>query len=139
MYLELPNFLYHDLRWNLCISAVFSANAKQKYPKAPVENRRQALSCKGERNVMPLFATVSPAAGVRKILGNGPRSLFCVVLLAASPAYAATTTTTLTITSNGGAVTTVAPRTVVTLTAAVNTGAAELTTGQVNFCDASAT
>jgi hypothetical protein len=61
------------------------------------------------------------------------------VLLAASPAYAATTTTSLTITSNGGAVTTVAPGTVVTLTAAVNTSAAELTTGQVNFCDASGT
>jgi hypothetical protein len=88
---------------------------------------------------MPLFATVSPAAGVRKIHGNGLGSLFSVVLLAASPAYAATTTTTLTITSNGGAVTTVAPRTVVTLTAAVNTGAAVLTTGQVNFCDATAT
>ena len=88
---------------------------------------------------MPLFAMVSPAAGVRKILGNGLRSLFCVVLLAASPAHAAVTTTTLTITANGGAVTTVATGTVVTLTAAVTTGSTALTTGQVNFCDASAT
>jgi len=47
------------------------------------------------------------------------------------------TTTTLTITSGGTAVTSVAPDTVVLLTATVKAGASVLTAGQVNFCDAS--
>jgi len=54
-------------------------------------------------------------------------------------AHAATgTTTTLAVTSGSGAVTTVAAGSVVTLTAAVKAGSTALTTGQVNFCDASA-
>jgi hypothetical protein len=49
------------------------------------------------------------------------------------------TSTTLTVTAAGAPVTAVVAGTVVTLTAAVNTGSATLTTGQVRFCDASAT
>ena len=47
------------------------------------------------------------------------------------------TTTTLSVTSSGSPVTTVAPGTVVTLTATVKAGSTSLTTGWVNFCDAS--
>jgi sugar lactone lactonase YvrE len=49
------------------------------------------------------------------------------------------TTTTLAITSAGTPVTTVASPAVVTLTATVAVGATPITTGQVNFCDATAT
>jgi Chitobiase/beta-hexosaminidase C-terminal domain/FG-GAP-like repeat/Bacterial Ig-like domain (group 3)/NHL repeat len=48
------------------------------------------------------------------------------------------TSTTLTMTAGGGAVTTVAAGTVVTLTASVKAGTTALTTGQVDFCDATA-
>jgi hypothetical protein len=50
----------------------------------------------------------------------------------------AATTTTITVTSAGSAVTTVSAGAVVTLTASVKAGSAEVTIGQVNFCDASA-
>ncbi len=53
-------------------------------------------------------------------------------------AQAAQTTTALALTSGGSAVTTVAAGSVVTLTATVMAGATAVTTGQVNFCDASA-
>lgn len=49
-----------------------------------------------------------------------------------------TTVTLLTITSGGTAVTSVAPGTVITLTASVTAGGSPVTAGQVNFCDASA-
>ncbi|MFC5865069.1 FG-GAP-like repeat-containing protein [Acidicapsa dinghuensis] len=49
------------------------------------------------------------------------------------------TTTSLSITSSGKAVTSVAPNTVVKLTATVKAGASAVTAGQVNFCDATAT
>ncbi len=62
------------------------------------------------------------------ILGAGPRA----------GAKTATTTTTLAVTGGGNAVTTVAPGSVVTLTATVKAGAAVVTTGQVKFCDAAA-
>lgn len=52
---------------------------------------------------------------------------------------AADTSTTLTVTSSGKAVTSVASGTPVTLTAAVKAGSTALTTGQINFCDATAT
>ena len=56
---------------------------------------------------------------------------------AEAQASAAMTTTTLAITSaGGGAVTTVESGSAVTLTAAVEAGAAAVTTGQVKFCDA---
>ena len=62
------------------------------------------------------------------------------LLLAASLASAqhVATTTTLAVTAAGNAVTTVAPGTVVTLTATVTAGGAAVTPGQVNFCDAAA-
>lgn len=50
-----------------------------------------------------------------------------------------TTTTTLTMTSAGAQVTSVTSGSVVTLTATVVAGASPVTTGEVNFCDASAT
>jgi sugar lactone lactonase YvrE len=50
-----------------------------------------------------------------------------------------TTTNALTLTSAGSPVTSVAPGTVVTLTASVAAGASPVTAGQVKFCDASAT
>ncbi len=49
------------------------------------------------------------------------------------------TTTLLAMSSGGGAVTTVTSGSVVTLTATVASGSAVVPTGQVNFCDASAT
>ena len=48
----------------------------------------------------------------------------------------AVTATTLALTSSGTSVTSVASGSVVTLTAMVKAGAAAVTTGQVNFCDA---
>ena len=56
------------------------------------------------------------------------------------PAWAAPapTITTLSVTSGRNAVTTVAPGSVVTLTATVMTGGTPVTPGQVNFCDATA-
>ena len=48
------------------------------------------------------------------------------------------TATSLTLTSGGSAVTSVAPGTVITLSATVTAGASPVPTGQVNFCDASA-
>jgi trimeric autotransporter adhesin len=56
------------------------------------------------------------------------------------PAWAAPapTITTLSVTAGGNAVTTVAPGSVVTLTATVMAGSTPVTPGQVNFCDATA-
>jgi len=48
------------------------------------------------------------------------------------------TSTTLTVTSGGSVVTSATSGSIVTLTATVNAGPTVLTTGQVNFCDASA-
>src|SRR5260370_3170574 len=63
---------------------------------------------------------------------------FCA-LAAQAAAQATPTTTTLAVTSAGSPVTSVAPGSVVTLTATVQSGSAAVTVGQVNFCDASAT
>jgi hypothetical protein len=54
-------------------------------------------------------------------------------------ASATATTTTLSVSSGGSEVSTVASGSVITLRAAVNAGTVAVTTGQVNFCDASAT
>jgi hypothetical protein len=70
----------------------------------------------------------------------------CGVLIAMAPGLCAegaaqtkaATATTLAVTSGGRAVSTVTSGSVVTLTATVKAGAAALTTGQVNFCDATA-
>jgi trimeric autotransporter adhesin len=56
------------------------------------------------------------------------------------PAWAAPipTITTLSVTSDGNVLTTIAPGSVVTLTATVMAGSTPVTPGQVNFCDATA-
>jgi trimeric autotransporter adhesin len=64
--------------------------------------------------------------------------IFCTSSFDAWAAPSATTTT-MTITSGGTPVTSVASGSVVTLTASVSSGSSHVTTGQVNFCDASAT
>ncbi|UWZ84551.1 FG-GAP-like repeat-containing protein [Occallatibacter riparius] len=67
------------------------------------------------------------------------RLLALAALLAVPAAYAATpTTTTLAITAGGSTVTSVAPGTVVTLTATVLAGSTPVSPGLVNFCDANA-
>lgn len=67
-------------------------------------------------------------------------ALWAGFLAGGLPAWAApsATTTTLAITSGGSAVTSVAPGSVVTLTATVTAGSTPITTGQVKFCDAAA-
>ena len=67
-------------------------------------------------------------------------ALLIVLCAAAPPAWAAaaTTTTTLAVTSAGSAVTSVASKTVVALTATVTAGSTAVHPGQVNFCDATA-
>ncbi len=57
---------------------------------------------------------------------------------AAAAATRTTTSTTLTVTAGGNAVTSAAAGTMVTLTATVKAGTTALTTGQVDFCDATA-
>ena len=65
-------------------------------------------------------------------------TLLAAIILSTVPASASkpSTSTTLAVTSGGSAVTTVTAGSVVVLTATVTTGITQLTTGQVNFCDA---
>src|ERR1700684_1220029 len=88
----------------------------------------------------------------RTLIGGGElpallRPLWCFIAVVCLgqgvgllPAWAAPapTITTLSVTSGGNAVTTVAPGSVVTLTATVMAGSTPVTPGQVNFCDATA-
>ena len=88
----------------------------------------------------------------RTLIGGGElpallRPLWCFIAVVSFgqgvgllPAWAAPapTITTLSVTSGGNAVTTVAPGSVVTLTATVMAGSTPVTPGQVNFCDATA-
>src|SRR5271155_2451233 len=88
----------------------------------------------------------------RTMIGGGEllallRPLWCFIAVVSFgqgvcllPAWAAPapTITTLSVTSGGNAVTTVAPGSVVTLTATVMGGSTPVTPGQVNFCDATA-
>ncbi len=90
------------------------------------------LACDSRRfscNFIPrTFRMLTPA-----LLGL---AAFCgAEAVAQSPAA---TTTSIAVTSSGTAVTSVSAGTVVTLTAAVQSGANSVTKGQVNFCDASA-
>src|ERR1035438_4004414 len=65
----------------------------------------------------------------------------CTVVNANAPLALATspaTTATLTVTSNGNAVTSVASGGVVTLTATVLAGTVPVTSGHINFCNATA-
>jgi hypothetical protein len=88
----------------------------------------------------------------RTLIGGGElltllRPLWCFIAIfffgqgvGLLPAWAAPapTITTLSVISGGNAVTTVAPGSVVTLTATVMAGSTPVTPGQVNFCDATA-
>jgi Bacterial Ig-like domain (group 3) len=87
----------------------------------------------------------------RTLIGGGEllallRPLWCFIVVVSFgqsvgllPAWAAPPTiTTLSVTSGGNAVTTVAPGSVVTLTATVMAGSTPVTPGQINFCDATA-
>jgi hypothetical protein len=88
----------------------------------------------------------------RTLIGGGElpsllRPLWCVIAVVSFgqgvgllPAWAAPapTITTLSVTSGGNAVTTLAPGSVVTLTATVTAGGTPVTPGQINFCDATA-
>jgi hypothetical protein len=81
---------------------------------------------------------LSVISAFRKTLGCGLGGTLCALLMVPA-AFAASTTTTLSVTSVGSAVTTIPSGNVVTLTATVSSGAGAVTTGQVNFCDATVT
>lgn len=74
----------------------------------------------------------------QSFLSAAALALFSAGVLEAGAAPAATTTT-LTITSGGSAASSVGSGSMVTLTAAVVSSSTKVTTGQVSFCDASAT
>jgi len=92
-----------------------------------------------------------PASPMKRAIGTpgerkGLRLLCGIVaaLVCCSPSAFATqpkaaTTTSLAVTAGGAAVTSVTPKTVVSLTATVQAAGAPATLGQVNFCDASVT
>src|SRR3984885_13019582 len=86
-----------------------------------------------------LLIVLSRISAFGRRVSFGLRDVLCALLFAGVPAFAATTTTTLAVTSGGSAVTTVASGSVVTLTATENSGAGAVTTGLVDFCDATAT
>jgi hypothetical protein len=106
----------------------------------------------GAKSLGPLTRFVShPFSAFSKFLvdllePNSRRTLFSMCVLAVwgigNLAFAQTkiaTSTSLTVTSGGTAVTSAPSGTVITLTASVRSGSTTLTTGQVNFCDATAT
>ena len=88
-------------------------------------------------------ATVSIAAPGQHLVdaSYAGDSLYLPSLSSTTPLWGIppATATALTVTSGGSAVTSVAPGTVVTLTATVKAGTAPVTAGQVDFCDATAT
>src|SRR3979490_1283592 len=89
--------------------------------------------------MLSLLIDLSTISAFGGRLGSGLRGVLCAFLFAGVPAFAAVTTTALSVSSGGSAVTTVASGSVVTLTATVNSGTGPVTTGLVNFCDATAT
>jgi hypothetical protein len=88
--------------------------------------------------MLPLLKKVVLISASQKSTISGLSRLFCALLLTAPAFGSPATTTTLSITSGGAQVTTVATKSVVTLTATVIAGAGALTGGIVNFCDATA-
>jgi sugar lactone lactonase YvrE len=99
---------------------------------------------------MRLLRSFAHAASVRvqwccsslalRIISGIPAIALCLAMSAVAPAQAkAATTTGLALTASSGAASTVPAGTVVTLTASVSSGSGKITTGQVNFCDATAT
>jgi hypothetical protein len=103
---------------------------------SPLQHRSQSIlptTATRLSNLRSRTARVRPSAFLLAAL--------LIVFCAAAPqarAAAATTTTTLAVTRAGNAVTTVASKTVVTLTATVKAGSTAITVGPVNFCDAKA-
>ena len=92
-------------------------------------------------SVLTLTASNTAAAGTSTVTitatsGSLTAATSLVVNLGMAPG---STSTTLQVSAAGSPVTSVASGTVVTLTAAVSAGSTALTTGQVNFCDATAT
>ena len=92
-------------------------------------------------SVLTLTASSSAPTGTKTVTitgtsGSQTAATSLVVNLGTAPG---STSTTLQVSSAGNPVTSVASGTVVTLTAAVNGGSTALATGQVNFCDATAT
>jgi sugar lactone lactonase YvrE len=92
-------------------------------PVAPFRSQQVFLSL---RKRFRIFASCLAIAGI-----------VCVGWQAVSAQSKPATVSVMTVTSGGGAVTTVASGSVVTLTASVRSGSTILTAGQVNFCDAS--
>src|SRR5882724_5121693 len=89
--------------------------------------------------MLSFLIALSTISAFGRRLSFALHGVLCAFLFAGVPAFAAATTTTLSVTSGGSAVTTVVSGSVVTLTATVNSGAGAVTTGLVNFCDATAT
>ncbi|HEY2859481.1 MAG TPA: FG-GAP-like repeat-containing protein, partial [Terracidiphilus sp.] len=84
----------------------------------------------------PPFASLTHRLRKPSLLLSGLVSLVC---LHTAPAFAASSTVTaLTLTAAGAPASSITSGTVVTMTAAVTSGATAVNSGQVNFCDASA-
>ena len=83
--------------------------------------------------------TASVGAANVTITGSSGSLVATATLALTVGTQPATTATTLTVTSGSTPVTSVAAGSAVTLAATVSAGATALTTGQVNFCDATAT
>jgi sugar lactone lactonase YvrE len=95
------------------------------------------------RSLTPSIASFLGSASARLPVKFTAACLLLAVTLVAGATSAqaqskTATAATIAVTSGGAAVSTVVSGTVVTLTASVKAGATALTTGQVNFCDATA-
>lgn len=91
----------------------------------PTSPLNRAISTPGERNGLRLLCAILAA-------------LVCCNSSAFATQSKAATTTSLAVTAGGATVTSVTPKTVVTLTATVQAAGVPVTVGQVNFCDATA-
>jgi hypothetical protein len=97
-------------------------------------------SASGRRTLDPLVFTLVYRLFSHSLCLTWAASVF-VVIAAGGATFAQTkapTVTSISIKANGSVVSSVAAGTVVTLTAQVTAGGANVSTGQVNFCDASA-
>jgi uncharacterized membrane protein len=83
-------------------------------------------------------STVTPGKYAVTITGTSGAVTATAPLIVTVKGTPVTTSATLALTSAGTAVTSVSAGSMVTLTAAVSAGSMTLTTGQVNFCDATA-
>ena len=111
---------------SLPISAVSSGTMNVTVPSGLWPNTSyHLLACPNDTDTVVEASTNNCIASTATAVSNQP---------ALPP-----TTTSLAVSSGGGAVTSVTSGSVVTLTATVVSGSAVVPTGQVNFCDASAT